>query len=101
MNKPLLVVALYLVPMLLARTLPSCLAQDQTKETPAQVQSLEPAPSKKEEQSPKKALISNHPREVIKFGQYFLLMDESGLMPPGNKYGYGLYRDDTRFLNAW
>lgn len=49
----------------------------------------------------KKALVPNHPRHVLKLGAQFLLLDDAGLMPVDNKYGYGLYKDDTRFLSCW
>ncbi|MBX3073103.1 amylo-alpha-1,6-glucosidase [Candidatus Obscuribacterales bacterium] len=46
-----------------------------------------------------KPAILNHPRLVLKNGAHFLVMDESGLMPDGTSYGYGLYKDDTRYLS--
>jgi glycogen debranching enzyme len=46
-----------------------------------------------------KPAILNHPRLVLKNGAYFLVMDESGFMPEGDAYGYGLYKDDTRYLS--
>jgi glycogen debranching enzyme len=48
-----------------------------------------------------KAAVPTHPRAVVKNGNNFLLMAESGLMPKGTDYGYGLYRDDTRYLTEW
>lgn len=47
-----------------------------------------------------KPAILNHPRLILKNGAHFLVMDESGLMPAGTSYGYGLYKDDTRYLSA-
>jgi glycogen debranching enzyme len=48
-----------------------------------------------------KAAIPDHPRTVLKNQNHFLVMDESGLMPVDSPYGYGLYRDDTRYLSEW
>ncbi|HEY9679982.1 MAG TPA: glycogen debranching N-terminal domain-containing protein [Oculatellaceae cyanobacterium] len=48
-----------------------------------------------------KAAVPTHPRAVVKNGNNFLLMEESGLMPKGTDFGYGLYRDDTRYLTEW
>jgi glycogen debranching enzyme len=48
-----------------------------------------------------KAAVPNHPKVVIKNGSHFLLMEEDGLMPAGTDFGYGLYRDDTRYLSQW
>jgi len=48
-----------------------------------------------------KAAIPDHARAVLKNQNQFLVMDESGLMPVDSPYGYGLYRDDTRYLNEW
>jgi len=47
-----------------------------------------------------KPAILNHPRLILKYGSHFLVMDESGLMPAGTAYGYGLYNDDTRYLSS-
>jgi len=38
---------------------------------------------------------------VIKFGDQFMLLDDLGLMPADTQLGYGLYRDDTRYLSTW
>jgi len=48
-----------------------------------------------------KPAIPDHPRTVLKNQNHFLVMDESGLMPADSPYGYGLYRDDTRYLSEW
>ncbi len=48
-----------------------------------------------------KAAVPNQPRSVLKSGKHFLVMDEMGLMPGGNSFGYGLYCDDTRYLSEW
>lgn len=47
------------------------------------------------------AAVPTHPRATLKNGNNFLLMEESGLMPGGTDFGYGLYRDDTRYLTQW
>jgi glycogen debranching enzyme len=48
-----------------------------------------------------KAAIPDHPRAVLKNQNQFMVMDECGLMPVASPYGYGLYRDDTRYLSEW
>lgn len=48
-----------------------------------------------------KAAVPNAPRLVLKFGNRFLLMDQSGSAPVGNAFGLGLYCDDTRYLSGW
>jgi glycogen debranching enzyme len=48
-----------------------------------------------------KAAIPDHPRAVLKNRNQFMVMDESGFMPAGSPFGYGLYRDDTRYLSEW
>ncbi len=48
-----------------------------------------------------KAAVPTHPRAIVKYGNNFLMMEESGLMPAGTDFGYGLYRDDTRYLTEW
>ncbi len=41
-------------------------------------------------------------RLVIKNGRHFLVMDQNGLVPAsGVRAPFGLYRDDTRFLDHW
>lgn len=47
-----------------------------------------------------KAAILNHPRLILKNGAHFVVLDEAGLMPAGTSYGYGLYKDDTRYLSS-
>src|SRR5579871_1375262 len=47
------------------------------------------------------AAVPNHPRQVVKFGKHFMLLDESGMAPADTPYGYGLYSDDTRYLSTW
>lgn len=48
-----------------------------------------------------KAAILNHSRLVLKNGAHFLVLDDAGLMPAGTAYGYGLYKDDTRYLSSF
>jgi glycogen debranching enzyme len=48
-----------------------------------------------------KAAIPTHPREVLKNGRHFLVMDETGLLPADSNIGCGFYRDDTRYLKTW
>jgi glycogen debranching enzyme len=38
---------------------------------------------------------------VIRERGTFLLTDEAGNVPPGNRKGYGIYHADTRHLSAW
>ena len=78
--------------------LPPAFAQDQK---PAE--NLLPAPQETPLQQPSeiKAAIPNHPRQVLKNGRHFLVMDETGLMPGDSNIGCGLYRDDTRYLSEW
>jgi len=38
---------------------------------------------------------------VIRERDLFLLTDHSGNVPPGNRQGFGLYHDDTRYLSAY
>lgn len=42
-----------------------------------------------------------HTRLTVKHGALFLVTNEQGMMPGDSRAGYGLYRDDTRFLNRW
>ncbi len=66
-------------------------------------ENLLPAPQEAPLQAPSeiKAAIPNHPRQVLKHGAHFLVMDETGLMPGDSNIGCGLYRDDTRYLSEW
>jgi len=48
-----------------------------------------------------KAAITDHPRQVIKNGKYFIILSETGALPPSSPYGNGLYKDDTRYLSCW
>lgn len=48
-----------------------------------------------------KAENPNHPRLVLKHGSVFMIADDQGFFPVGQRLGYGLYRDDTRWLNRW
>ena len=48
-----------------------------------------------------RAAVPTHPRAILKNANNFLMMEESGLMPAGTDFGYGLYRDDTRYLTQW
>ncbi|MDZ4837224.1 MAG: glycogen debranching N-terminal domain-containing protein [Candidatus Melainabacteria bacterium] len=41
-----------------------------------------------------------HPRNAVKHGSHFLVLDESGLIPSCNTLGYGYYRYDTRHLSS-
>jgi glycogen debranching enzyme len=43
---------------------------------------------------------SAHPRNAVKHGSNFLVLDESGLIPSCNTLGYGYYRYDTRHLSS-
>ena len=70
----------------------------QASETAAK-QTLETVAKQTLDTSVKPAIL-NHPRLVLKNGAHFLVMDESGLMPAGTSYGYGLYKDDTRYLSV-
>lgn len=38
---------------------------------------------------------------VIKEGNLFLMTDEQGNLPTGSSAGYGLYKDDTRYLSVY
>ena len=60
-----------------------------------------PPPPSEVAESTIKAAILNHPRMILKNGAHFLVLDESGLMPVGTAYGYGLYKDDTRYLSSF
>jgi glycogen debranching enzyme len=42
-----------------------------------------------------------HPRLVLKYGNHFLVMDKSALIPGCNTLGYGYYRYDTRHISQW
>lgn len=44
---------------------------------------------------------SAHPRHVMKHGNHFLVLDQSGTIPACNSLGYGYYRYDTRHLSQW
>lgn len=48
-----------------------------------------------------KAAITDHPRQVIKNGKYFIILSETGALPASSPYGNGLYKDDTRYLSCW
>ncbi|HEY9677264.1 MAG TPA: glycogen debranching N-terminal domain-containing protein [Drouetiella sp.] len=78
------------------------LAQNQV---PAQqpMENLLPMTQEKPTEKPSeiKAAIPNHPRQVLKHGAHFLVMDETGLMPADSNLGCGLYREDTRYLSEW
>lgn len=65
----------------------------------ATAQPIAPTPSAPE--TTVKAAILNHPRLILKNGAYFLVLDEAGLMPGSTTYGYGLYKDDTRYLSTF
>lgn len=41
-----------------------------------------------------------HPRNAVKHGSHFLVLDESGLIPSCNTLGYGYYRYDTRHISS-
>lgn len=47
-----------------------------------------------------KADNPNHPRKALKNGRHCAVLSEDGWMPPGNRSGFGLFCDDTRFLNC-
>lgn len=38
---------------------------------------------------------------IIKEGNLFFMTDSEGNSPRGNRYGYGLYKDDTRYLSVY
>lgn len=42
-----------------------------------------------------------HPRQVLKHGSHFIILDESGEIPACNSLGYGYYRFDTRHISQW
>lgn len=65
----------------------------------ATAQPIAPTPAASENTI--KAAILNHPRLILKNGAYFLVLDEAGLMPAGTAFGYGLYKDDTRYLSSF
>lgn len=73
----------------------SAVFADQTKPVPAK-EATQSAGS----ETAIKAAVLNHPRLVLKNGAHFLVLDETGLMPVGANHGYGLYKDDTRYLSA-
>lgn len=47
-----------------------------------------------------KAENPNHPRKALKNGRHCAVISEDGWMPPGSRSGFGLFCDDTRFLNC-
>lgn len=55
----------------------------------------------KEQEFSIKAAITDHPRQVIKNGKYFIILSETGALPASSPYGNGLYKDDTRYLSCW
>ncbi len=42
-----------------------------------------------------------HPRQILKHGSHFLVLDQSAYIPMCNTLGYGYYRFDTRHLSQW
>lgn len=42
-----------------------------------------------------------HPRQVLKHGSHFIILDEAGEIPACNSLGYGYYRFDTRHISQW
>jgi hypothetical protein len=72
-------------------------------DTPTKADELLPATEKPPIPAPFaiKAAVPNHPRQVMKFGKHFMVMEEAGLMPLDSDIGCGIYRDDTRYLSAW
>jgi glycogen debranching enzyme len=48
-----------------------------------------------------KAANPIHPRLVMKYRNNFLITDLDGWVQPGRDSAYGLYKDDTRYLNQW
>lgn len=48
-----------------------------------------------------KAVNPDHPRLAIKHDALFLLTDTEGFMPGQTAEGFGLFRDDTRWLTRW
>lgn len=68
--------------------------------TPALAQDFVPENVPEQEFSVK-AAITDHPRQVIKNGKYFIILSETGALPASSPYGNGLYKDDTRYLSCW
>jgi glycogen debranching enzyme len=89
--------------ILLAATMTVNLYAPALAEQQKPAENLLPAPQEQPIQAPSeiKAAIPNHPRQVLKHGAHFLVMDETGLMPGDSSIGCGLYRDDTRYLSEW
>ena len=52
-------------------------------------------------EQPYEPLNPNHPRLAIKADSAFLLMDTEGMLPAAIAQGFGLYREDTRWLRRW
>lgn len=42
-----------------------------------------------------------HPRQILKHGSHFIILDEAGEIPACNSLGYGYYRFDTRHISQW
>lgn len=52
-------------------------------------------------EKPYEAANPIHPRLVLKYKNNFLLTDLDGWIHSGRDSAFGLYQDDTRFLNQW
>ena len=52
-------------------------------------------------EKPYEAANPIHPRLVLKYKNNFLITDPHGWIHPGRDSAFGLYQDDTRFLNEW
>lgn len=51
--------------------------------------------------APFDAANPHHSRLALKQGKHFMVLALSGMMPGAIACGYGLYRDDTRYLSRW
>jgi glycogen debranching enzyme len=61
----------------------------------------QPKQGKKPDKYTIKAAVSSNQRLTLKYGNHFLLLDQAGNAPEDNPFGFGLYRDDTRYLSTW
>jgi glycogen debranching enzyme len=52
-------------------------------------------------EKPYEAANPIHPRLVLKYKNNFLITDLDGFIHSGRDSAFGLYQDDTRFLNQW
>ncbi|HEY9777465.1 MAG TPA: glycogen debranching N-terminal domain-containing protein [Planktothrix sp.] len=54
-----------------------------------------------EDREPYKAFNPLAPRLALKHGAAFLVTDTQGMIPGGRAQGFGLYREDTRWISRW